>query len=59
MIQGQRLTCGTAATGEILRFDGRSHFSSSHGITLQNLAYRWYPMSSLNSAIALGVHAVG
>jgi hypothetical protein len=35
MIQGRWPTCGTAATGEILRFDGWSCLSSSHGMTLQ------------------------
>ena len=59
MIRGQWPTCGTAATGEILRFNGWSRFSYSHGITLQYPACRWYSMSSLNSAIALGVHTVG
>jgi hypothetical protein len=35
MIRGRRPTCGTAATGEILRFHGQSRLSSSHGMTLQ------------------------
>jgi hypothetical protein len=35
MIRGRRPTCETAATDEILRFNGQSRLSSSHGMTLQ------------------------
>jgi hypothetical protein len=59
MIQGRRRTCGTAATGEILRFNGRSRCRSFHRMTLQNPASRWYSMLSLNRAIASAVQAVG
>ena len=59
MIRGRRPTCGTAATGDILRFVGRVRLSSSHVKILQNPARRWYSMSSSNRAIASGVRAVG
>jgi hypothetical protein len=59
MILGRQPTCGTAATGEILRFGGRSRLIFSQGITLQKPAFRWYSISSSNRAMALGVRAVG